>query len=204
MKSRIPALVLAVFLNGAAHAGFDEGMSAYQTGDYARAFKEWQPLAAQGEARAQYQLGLMYGAGQGVAHDDAQALEWTRKAAQQGNAQAQFTLAMMYANGLGVSKDAVQALAWMRKAAQQGEVLAQNGLANMYAHGLGVPQDKVLAYMIYTLAARGGSALAGKQRNLLAEDMSAQARDAGRALAAAWKVGTPLPEKSPELPPGAP
>ena len=35
------------------HAGFDEGMAAANKGDYQTAFKEWKPLAEQGDADAQ-------------------------------------------------------------------------------------------------------------------------------------------------------
>ncbi len=42
-----------------AHADFQAGMDAYNQGDYATAFKEWRPLAEQGDAAAQNNLGLM-------------------------------------------------------------------------------------------------------------------------------------------------
>ena len=35
------------------HAGFDEGMAAYLQGNYQTAFKEFKPLAEQGDADAQ-------------------------------------------------------------------------------------------------------------------------------------------------------
>ena len=40
--------------------GFREGLAAYNSGDYATALREFRPLAQQGEAHAQYYLGLMY------------------------------------------------------------------------------------------------------------------------------------------------
>ncbi len=52
-------------LTAPAWAGFDEGMAAYQRGDYATAIREWRPLAEQGHAEAQYNLGLMYDIGLG-------------------------------------------------------------------------------------------------------------------------------------------
>ncbi len=56
-----------------AWAGLDEGVAAYHRGDYATAFREWHPLAKQGNAKAQYNLGVMYGNGLGVPQDEAQA-----------------------------------------------------------------------------------------------------------------------------------
>jgi TPR repeat protein len=40
---------------------FQKGLTAFQSGDYATALREWTPLAKQGNAGAQYNLGLMYG-----------------------------------------------------------------------------------------------------------------------------------------------
>ena len=45
---------------------FQKGLAAYESGDYATALREWKPLAKQGNADAQYNLGLMYANGQGV------------------------------------------------------------------------------------------------------------------------------------------
>ena len=61
-------LFVAVLVGFAApaYAGFDEGMAAYDRGDYARAYKEFKPLAEQGDADAQFYLGVMYDYGRGV------------------------------------------------------------------------------------------------------------------------------------------
>ena len=50
--------------------------------------KEWKPLADQGHAYAQYNLGWMYANGEGVPEDDAEAVRWLRLAADQGLAEA--------------------------------------------------------------------------------------------------------------------
>ena len=43
---------------GTSHsADFDKGWKAYQTEDYATALREWTPLAEQGDAEAQSNLG---------------------------------------------------------------------------------------------------------------------------------------------------
>jgi len=71
-----------------AWTGFDEGLTAYERGDYATALREWLPLAEQGHAGAQNNLGLMYDKGQGVPQDHVQAHIWFNLAATQGNKQA--------------------------------------------------------------------------------------------------------------------
>ena len=87
------ALVLSIVcLAAPAWADFKAGENAYHRGDYATALREWQPLAKQGHAVAQYNLGLLYANGQGVPKDDAQARQWYEKAAVQGHADAQVNL----------------------------------------------------------------------------------------------------------------
>ncbi len=49
--------------------------------------------ASQGNAAAQYNLGVMYANGRGVPQDYVQAMKWYRLAADQGDAKAQFNLA---------------------------------------------------------------------------------------------------------------
>ena len=62
-------LILAIVLGGlvtGCGADFQKGLSAVQTGDFVTALREWEPLAEQGDAYAQYNLGLMYFNGLGV------------------------------------------------------------------------------------------------------------------------------------------
>ena len=77
--------------------------------------------ARQGNAAAQFNLGLMYDKGQGgVRQDHAEAVKWYRQSAKQGFVLAQYNLGVMYDRGLGVRKDDTQAVKWYRQAAQQG------------------------------------------------------------------------------------
>ncbi len=69
-------------LTAPAWAGWDEAVAAYRRGDYATALREWRPLAKQGNAKAQNNLGVMYYNGQGVPQDYAEAVKWWRKAAE--------------------------------------------------------------------------------------------------------------------------
>ena len=61
---------------------------------------KWYRLAAdQGFALAQYNLGIMYNKGEGVAQDYAEAVKWYRRAADKGFAFAQYNLGVMYDRG---------------------------------------------------------------------------------------------------------
>lgn len=114
MKMKTILYVMLVGLplaSGMCFAGFDEGLTAANKGDFATAILNWRPLAEQGNARAQLILGAMYADGQGVPQDYKEAVVWFRKAADQGFARAQFSLGVMYANGQGVPQLKVVAYA---------------------------------------------------------------------------------------------
>ncbi len=65
-------------LTAPAWAGWDEGVAAYERGDYATALRELRPLARQGDSNAQFFVGLMYEDGQGVPQDYAETLKLYR------------------------------------------------------------------------------------------------------------------------------
>ncbi len=118
---RFLAVVICwLVLAAPARAGFADGVAAFDRGDYETAMREFRPLAEQGDARAQFNLGAMYLNGWGVAQNHAEALKWYRLAAEQGAADAQFILGFMYGTGRGVARDYVAAGRWYRKAAEQG------------------------------------------------------------------------------------
>lgn len=132
-------MALAIFGTAAADA-FNDGVSAYQRGDYATAIRLFRALADQGNVLAQIGLGDIYRHGQGVPQDDALAASWYRKAAEQGNAAAQTELGVFYL-GMHDEHADVQAIQWFRKAADQGNAKAQAELGELYFEGHGVPQD---------------------------------------------------------------
>ena len=117
--------------------------------------------AEAGDADAQTNLGFMYGNGDGVPQDHAEAIAWFRLAAEQGHAVAQFALGLLYSVGVGVSQDYAEAVAWVRLAAEQGLADAQFNLGGVYATGdFGVPKDAAEAVTWYRQAAEQGLAAA--------------------------------------------
>ncbi len=121
MRGVTMLLALVVVLASApACTDFEAGEEANKQGDYATELKKWRPLAEQGDADAQTNLGLMYRFGRGVPQDDKEAVRWYRLAAEQGFASAQNNLGQMYADGRGVPEDYVQAHLWANLAAAQG------------------------------------------------------------------------------------
>ena len=56
----IPILLFSLLLGVPSYsADFNKGWTAFNKGDYATALKEWKPLAEEGHAKAQYNLGVM-------------------------------------------------------------------------------------------------------------------------------------------------
>jgi len=166
-RIRRASLVVAGLLGLAvpvAAGPYEDALAAFERGDHAAALQRWRPLAEQGDAGAQNNLGLLYEKGQGVAQDHAEAAKWYRAAADQGNAFAQANLGLMHQNGWGVAQDHAEAVKWYRLAAEQGNAGAENNLAVMYKNGWGVPQDYGDALKWFRRAAYRGNALA--QANL--------------------------------------
>ena len=101
---------------------FEDGLAAYKRDDRESALRAWRPLAEQGDAIAQFYLGL--------AHDTGEAFQvtinWYRKAAEQGLPRAQYNLGIMYHFGLGIaSHDYVEAHKWFDLAVMRGNVAAR-------------------------------------------------------------------------------
>src|SRR5512140_3043108 len=97
LKRAVAALLLMLNLAAPVAASpLDDAAAAADRGDYAAAVRLWRPLADQGDADAQYNLGVMNFTGQGTAQDLAEAAKWFRKAAEQGDLNAQYNLGAMY------------------------------------------------------------------------------------------------------------
>src|SRR5262249_24517448 len=126
-------------------------------------------LADQGNAAANFNLGLRYENGDGVPKDLGKAAELYQKAADQGYARAQVNLGWLYENGWGVSKALGKAAELYQKAADQGNAAAQNNLGTLYEKGEGVPKDLERARELYQKAADQGNQYAIATRNRLSK-----------------------------------
>lgn len=131
----------------------------------------WYSQAKQGDADAQFNLGVAYATGRGVRQNeqcDWQAFVWFRRAAKLGHAGAQNSVGAMYAIGRGSERNDQQAAAWYREAAEQGHAAAQANLGLMCANGgQGVPQDDQQAYVWLSMAAANGDSEAAHYRDVV-------------------------------------
>lgn len=83
-------------------------------------FNQTQRLANQGDASAQFKLGVMYDEGESVHQDSVKAFEWYEKAANQGIAEAQFNLGNAYYKGEGLRQNIATAKEYFGKACDNG------------------------------------------------------------------------------------
>jgi hypothetical protein len=77
-------------------------------------------LAHDGDAEAQFNLGLMYEMGMGVGKDAEESYEWYRKSANQNHAKSQYNVGVYLAIGKGVKKNVEEAKEWILKANRNG------------------------------------------------------------------------------------
>lgn len=119
-------IVAVTFLSGAGSAfAVNKALSSLVNHDYATAYKEFKIAADQGDAPAQYNLGVMCKNGTGMPVDYAAAFRWFHLAADQGHVRAQYNVARMYYEGQGVKQDYVFAYMWADLAGVRGDAIAQ-------------------------------------------------------------------------------
>jgi len=124
MRKFLASVAIVFSLAGTAQAqDFQKGLAAAEAYDFATALQEWKPLAEQGFAPAQFNLGLMYETGRGVPQDYKEAVKWYRKASEQGAAKPQTNLGYMYQQGQGVLQDNILAHMWYNISSANGEGL---------------------------------------------------------------------------------
>lgn len=145
----------------------DVGILAYYRGDYAKAYELLQPLAADGVARAQFRIGMMYFLGRGMARNQVTGEQWIAKAlpsilsaAQKGTPWAQTDLGTAYEMGITLNKDMGRAVYWYTQAAERGYAGAQTNLGVLYGTGDGVTQDRGQAIQWFKRAAQQGDTVA--------------------------------------------
>ena len=118
--------------------------------------RRYYDLAQQGNADAQYNLGVCYEQGDGVPQDYRQAAFWYTRASQQGNAKAMYNLGVLHYNGTGMPKSKKTAASLFREAAEKGDMYAQYNIGVAYYNGDGVPRDVKRATEWFRKAASQG------------------------------------------------
>ena len=140
-----------------------KGLDAISREDYDAAFSEWVPLAASGDSKAQYYLGVMYS--QVVEEKDyKEARRLFKQAADSGLMGAQYQLAVMYTEGLGGPTNYEEAIRLYKAVSKYQQPDAWYELGKLYLRGRGITKDEITANEFLKKAAEFGHPLA--QNNL--------------------------------------
>ena len=155
-----------------------DGVNAWSAGNYTLAHELLSPLSTEGNAVAQYIIGLMYFRGKVVEKDFNESIKFLNLSADQGYARAQHKLGNIYMGDLFGKPDYRKAIKWFRLASGQGYAPSQYFLATLYESGSGIKQDYVRAYMWFSLAS-SKNIIARDERERIAKKMaSSQISDA--------------------------
>lgn len=114
----------------------DEGLAAYEQGNYEAAYHALLPLALADMSAAQYLVGIMVLEGRGGEANPHKGVEWLLSAATQDNVNAQQMLGQIYLNGsYGIDKNSAVAAQWLQPLAEAGDPAAQFDMALAYMIG---------------------------------------------------------------------
>jgi uncharacterized protein len=187
----VSGLTIALaMVSTSARADVKSGVDAWSRGDYPAAIKEWRPLAINGDADAQFNLGQAYKLGRGVPVDFKLAEGWYRKAADQGHFQAEDNLGLiLFQNG-----DRPKAMPYIEKSANRGEPRAQYVLATALFNGDLAKKDWVRAYALMTRASANGLNQASASLAQMDQFIPLDQRQKGLAMARTLEAETQRPQ----------
>ncbi|PPD12595.1 tetratricopeptide repeat protein [Methylophilus sp.] len=135
-------LLFALFTGIVAQANtLEEARQKLAEKDYAAAHAIYLALANQNDAKACYNLGLMYQDGDGVTKNMDEAVKWYTKSADLGYKEAQYLLASLVFQRQTQSISYPQAVTYYEQAAKQGHVKSQLNLGMLYLRGDVIAQD---------------------------------------------------------------
>ena len=119
MFSKMRWSLVAVFTvmvglsSGANAADMADSFDAAGNGKFNKAVQIWQDMAVEGDAQAQFNLGLMYHGGLGLPRNEYEAVKWYIKAAEGGYSPAQAYLVVGYEEGwFGLPQNSNKAYYW--------------------------------------------------------------------------------------------
>jgi TPR repeat protein len=187
VKPAMTMLLLFAVLTCSVHADYQEGLDAYQKGDYDKALGEWLEVTRSPPeqvhpgvlAETYYAIAMLFWIGQGVPQDTSIAARWLQQAAEMHHAGAQTKLGYLCSSGQGVPQSDFEAFKWFQMAAWQGDADAQYNLGVLYREGLGVEVNQAKALEWFREAASNGDAESSQ-------------------IVAQYEPGGPAPEPIPE------
>lgn len=120
IRGMMAAVILSAACGAQAGGSYGDGADSAVRGDYQAAFDAWESLAENGDARAQFNLGLMYHGGLFVEQNEEKALSWYQRAAESGVPEAQQFLVVAYTEGwFGLAKNLTLAQHWSDRLSEE-------------------------------------------------------------------------------------
>ncbi len=155
---KIKSVVISLFFICAAFAGvakadaYLRGFQALEQKDYKTALYFLSLFAANGDARANYNLGIMYREGLGVDQDDIEALTHFIAAAEDGHMLGNYTVGLAFLRGRGSDVDGEAALSYLKEATLLGHALSPVEMGRIYFEGRLTKKDVVAAHFWWSVA----------------------------------------------------
>jgi TPR repeat protein len=119
----------------------ESGIAAFETKNFAHAFKLLSPIADEGNVEAMYRMAIMLQNGLGCQTSTEKAFTYMQSAAFKDYPLAQHAYGFMFFEGECTEKDIDKSIEWFTKAANQGLMGSATTLAMIYEEGKLVPQD---------------------------------------------------------------
>jgi|GEM_PF-2137762 len=170
------AFLLVLFVPASSYAGYDEGVQALKSKNYALALEQFSEAADAGNLEASVALAEIYGRGLGVKRDIKKAFDLLSNAARQGNSSAQRDFGLFHLPpGNELELDSSEGIPWLLKAGEAGDAVALGYLGNIYSGMLmvpGVEVNKVKAHIFFHQAGQRGWKHAGASIWMLENKMT--------------------------------
>ena len=148
------------------------GFQALERRDYKTALYYLSFFAANGDAKANYNLGTMYREGLGVEKDEVQSLSHFIAAAENGHMLGNYAVGLAFLLGKGSDIDAEAAIHYLTEAALLGHAISPVEIGNLYFRGGLIKKDFVSAHFWWSLAQDRNAPGASKKLGVLLSKMN--------------------------------
>lgn len=108
------------FAMAAEESAYARAIGYYEAGRFDEARALFLSLADDGQAGAEFMLGVLYFYGKGVRQSSKNAALWFYRAAEQNDANAQLALGSLHIRGIGVRQNLSKSYMWLTLSAENG------------------------------------------------------------------------------------
>ena len=144
---------------------YEQAYEALAAEDYEKAAYFLSYFASNGDARSQYNMGIIYRDGLGLERNSSAALAWFLLAAEQKHMLANYAVGLLLRDGPDDVQQPERAILYLKEAGFLGHALAPLELGNMFFSGDHVQKDRALAFVWWSLSAERNAP--GAEANIL-------------------------------------